>query len=299
MGIYHQDNLVRRLGEGVIETALFLAALISAFAVVAILLFLFYFALPIFNENQIWTLLSWTWRPVEKQFGIIPMIVGSICLGASALFVSYPMGLGICCCASGVGPRWFSSLTLTIIRLMTSVPTVVYGFVSVFLLVPMLRDIFHYGTGFSWLAASLTLSVLVLPTVVLLIHTQFEQLDPRIRLAAASLGFNPIKQIIWVVIPASYQGLLAAAVLGFGRSVGDTIISLMVAGNAPQIPHSLLDSIRTLTAHIALVVSTDAGSETYNSLFISGILLFGVSALVNVALRWIRSESSSAQRRTA
>jgi phosphate transport system permease protein len=174
---------------------------------------------------------------------------------------------------------------------MTSVPTVVYGFVSVFLLVPFLREFFYHGSGFSWLAATLTLSLLVLPTVTLIINAQFELFDPEIRLATTALGFSPIKQLIWVVIPASYKGLLAAAVLGFGRAVGDTIISLMVSGNSPQLPHSMLDSIRTLTAHVALVVSTEAGSMAYNSLFAAGIMLFGVSALVNGALRFIRAGS--------
>ncbi|MFA6220709.1 MAG: ABC transporter permease subunit [Desulfomonilaceae bacterium] len=288
MATFRQNSFFQGTSETVIKTGLFFATLVAAFVVIVIFGFICYFALPIFHEEQISTVLSWSWKPVQGQFGIIPMAIGSICLGATSMCLAFPVGLGVCCCASGLAPKWFSSLILLVVRLMTSVPTVVYGFVSVFLLVPMVRGAFHHGTGFSWLAASITLSALVLPTVVLLIHTQFEQIDPGIRLTAAALGFKRVSQIVWVLIPASYQALFAAGILGFGRAVGDTIISLMLAGNAPQIPDSLLDSIRTLTAHIALVVSTEAGSSSYNSLFASGIILFGMSAAVNGTLRFIR-----------
>lgn len=281
----------KRLLEKFIESWLFFAAMISVLAVGAILFFLVYFALPIFHWDQFWRTFSWTWRPFQGEFGILPMVIGSVCLGIASMILAYPMGVGVCLLAHGLGPRWLSGLTLTIVRVMTSVPTVVYGFVSVFLLIPALREIFHHGTGFSLLAATLTLSFLVLPTVALVVNTQFELFDPRIKLATIALGFSPIKLFIWVVIPSSYKGLLAAAILGFGRAVGDTIISLMVSGNSPQIPHSMLDSIRTLTAHIALVVSTEVGSPAYNSLFAAGIMLFGVSALVNGGLRFIRASS--------
>jgi phosphate transport system permease protein len=292
MDTYRCPNDTRKgLVETLIESWLFVAAMISAIAVGAILFFLIYFAWPIFHEDHFWKLLSWYWRPFQNQFGILPMVAGSVLLGISSMLLAYPMGIGVCCCVYGLGPRWLSGFTLTIVRIMTSVPTVVYGFVSVFLLVPFLREFFYHGSGFSWLAATLTLSLLVLPTVTLIVNAQFELFDPEIRLATTALGFSPIKQLIWVVIPASYKGLLAAAVLGFGRAVGDTIISLMVSGNSPQFPHSMLDSIRTLTAHVALVVSTEAGSMAYNSLFAAGIMLFGVSALVNGALRFIRAGS--------
>ncbi len=286
-----RNDLKKRLTETIIESWLFVAAMISIFAVGAILFFLIYFSWPIFHEDQFWKIFSWHWRPYQGEFGILPMVVGSVGLGVSSMILAYPMGVGVCFCAHGLGPRWLSGLTLTIVRVMTSVPTVVYGFVSAFLLIPALRELFHHGSGFSWLAATLTLSLLVLPTVALVINPQFELFDPEIKLATTALGFSPIKLLIWVVIPASYKGLLAAAILGFGRAVGDTIISLMVSGNSPQIPHSMLDSIRTLTAHIALVVSTEAGSPAYNSLFAAGIMLFGVSALVNGGLRFIRAGS--------
>jgi phosphate transport system permease protein len=172
---------------------------------------------------------------------------------------------------------------------MTSIPTVIYGFVSVIFLVPLVREAFPESTGYSWLTAALTLSLMILPTIVLLVHAQLQQVDARVRLASAALGFSPAQTLLWVMRPLASRGLWAAAVLGFSRALGDTIIALMVAGNAPQVPHSLLDSIRTLTSHIALVVATDSTSQAYQSIFASGLILFGITAAVNLTLRRLQS----------
>lgn len=171
---------------------------------------------------------------------------------------------------------------------MTSVPTVVYGLVAVFLLVPTIRAGFS-GSGFSWLAAMLTLAMLVLPTIVLLVDSQFAVVSPEIRLTAAALGFSRTQTLLHLTLPLSSRGLVAAAVLGFGRAVGDTLIPLMLSGNAVQLPHSLLDPLRTLTAHIALVVATDSQSAAYSSLFACGVILFVFSTTVNLGLRRLRA----------
>ncbi|MCK9376862.1 MAG: ABC transporter permease subunit [Syntrophobacterales bacterium] len=269
---------------------------ISFLSVCTILGFLLYFTWPLVAEGHLARILAWHWRPFQGQFGILPMVAGSFCLAVSALAVAYPMGLGICCFAHGLGPRPLARVVMAVIHFMTSIPTVVYGFVAVFLLIPRIRGVFAYGTGFSWLAASLTLSLLILPTIVLLIHSQIRQVDPGLRLATASLGFTPAQELLWVLLPQSHRGLLAALVLGFARAVGDTLIALMLAGNAPQVPHSLLDAIRTMTAHIALVVATDSHSLAYHSIFACGLILFSLTVMVNLGLRWLQSPSSPGTR---
>jgi phosphate transport system permease protein len=266
---------------------LFCAAAVSVLSVLSIFCFLLWFSMPLFQDGQFSALLSWHWRPVQGEFGILPMVAGSLCLGSSAMLLAYPVGLGACCFAHGIGPAWAARPLMGIIRFMTSVPTVVYGLVSIFLLVPLIRDGFS-GSGFSWLAALLTLALLVLPTIVLLIDSQFRLVAPEIRLTAAALGFTRVQELVQLTVPLSARGLIMAAVLGFGRAVGDTLIPLMLAGNAPQLPLSLLDSIRTLTAHIALVVSTDSQSTAYNSLFACGAILFLFTLLVNLGLHRIR-----------
>jgi phosphate transport system permease protein len=277
--------------ESLIELTLLLSGLVSSLVVAAIFLFLIYFTIPIIARGDLLKLLSWDWRPMAGEYGILPMAMGSLCLATSATLVAYPIGVGICCFAHSLGPRSLARPVMIIIDFMTSVPTVVYGFVSAFLLVPFLRQCFEHGTGFSWLAASITLTVLVLPTIVLVIHTQLQQLGSETQLTAMALGMSPGQTLLWIVLPQASRGLVAAAILGFGRALGDTIVSLMVAGNAPQLPHSLLDSIRTLTAHIALVVATDVHSSAYHSLFVSGVVLVTISALVNISIKWIVGKS--------
>ncbi|MDO9631388.1 MAG: ABC transporter permease subunit, partial [Humidesulfovibrio sp.] len=150
------------------------------------------------------------------------------------------------------------------------------------------------GSGFSWLAALLVLALLVLPTIVLVLDSQLSLVGPPLRLTAAALGLSRAQELLHLTLPLSARGLKAAAVLGFGRAVGDTLIPLMLAGNAAQVPHSLLSALRTLTAHIALVVATDSQSAAYNSLFACGVILFLITLAVNLGLRRIRSQSRTA-----
>lgn len=286
-----RSRLSDRWHESLIELALLLSGLVCSLVVAAIFLFLVYFTIPIVLEGDLPNLISWHWRPVAGQYGIMPMAVGSFCLALSATLAAYPLGIGICCFAHSLGPRSLARFVMIVIDFMTSVPTVVYGFVSAFLLVPLVRQCFEHGTGFSWLAASITLMVLILPTVVLVIHTQLHQLGPEMELTASALGMSRVQALMWVILPQASRGLVAAAILGFGRALGDTIVSLMVAGNAPQLPHSLFDSIRTLTAHIALVVAVDVHSPAYQSLFFAGLILVTISAMVNISIRWIVGRS--------
>lgn len=271
-----------------VERLLFCAAAVAALAVVAIFVFLLWFALPVFRSETLASLLSWNWRPLRGEFGILPMLAGSLCLALSAMLLAYPLALGVCCFIHGAGPARAARPLLMAVRFMTSVPTVVYGLVSVFLLVPLVRDAFS-GSGFSWLAAALTLAVLVIPTIVLLVDSRFRQVQAAIGPTAAALGFSPVQQLVRLTLPLSARGLVAAAALGFGRAIGDTLIPLMLAGNAARLPLSLLDPLRTLTSHVALVVATDSHSLVYGSLFACGVILFLISLLANLALRGLRT----------
>ncbi len=268
--------------------AVYLSALLAACAVVALFSFLLYFCLPLLQADTFAELMTSDWRPFQGRFGILPMAVASLALAFSAVPAAFPVAVGICCFIHGGGPPRAARVVLRTVQLMTSVPTVVYGFVAVFVMVPLLRNVFHHGSGFSWLAAALGLSVLILPTMTLMIHSQFQMAEPRIRLTAAALGLTREQALARLVIPLSRKGFVSALVLGFGRAVGDTMIPLMLAGNAPQMPDSVFDSIRALTAHIALVVATDSQSMAYLSLFAAGLFLFMTTAAVTLGLRWIQ-----------
>ncbi|MDQ1239355.1 MAG: phosphate transport system permease protein [Thermodesulfobacteriota bacterium] len=282
---------IRRRGIGFVDHAirliLFFCALLSSTLVVTILAFLFYFTAPVIVDGRITELFGMVWNPISGNFGILPMMVGSLCVSFTALAIAYPLAAGISLFCSGAGPKVLTGKLVILIEFATCVPTVVYAFVSAILLAPLLRSFFEYGSGFSWLAASLTLSILIIPTIVLMINSSMKEVSATVRPVALSLGMTPIQSLTWVEIPQAWKGFVVGFVLGSARAVGDTMISLMLAGNAAQFPGSVLDSVRTLTAHIALVVATDPNSLAYQSIFLSGLILFLISALTNLGLRFV------------
>ncbi len=283
-----------RRGERGIEAVLVCMASVCVLGVLCLIAFLVFFSLPFFSQfSRLAEILSWTWNPTGGQYGILPMVAGSFFLAASSLLLAYPVGLGISLFVHGLGPGFLALPVMAVVRFMTGIPTVVYGFVSVFLLAPLLRELFLRGTGYSWLTASLTLAILLLPTVVLLIEAQFQTLESALRLTVGALGLTRAQGALHLVLPLSGRGLMAAAVLSFGRAIGDTLTPLMLAGNAAHLPHSPLDSLRTLTAHIALVVATDSQSKAYDSLFAAGLILLGTSAAVNLWLRSLRRKAGT------
>jgi len=278
-------NRAGLISERWIQRGLLIATTISVVAILCMLALLVYFCLPLITSGAMNAVLSWEWKPFSGHFGILPMGVVSLLLSVFALGLAFPAAIGICGFVTVLAPRGLAHFFLALIHFMTSIPTVIYGFVSVFLLVPLMRDRLGIGTGFSFLTAGLTLSLLILPTIVLIFHARLQQIVPSLRLAAEAMGLTPVRQFFHVLIPASSRGLMVAAVMGFGRAVGDTLISLMVAGNAPQVPGSPFDSVRTLTAHVALVVATDSQSLSYRSIFASGLILFLLMGGANLLIR--------------
>lgn len=281
----------KRYLEDLLTILLWTAAAISAAAVLAVLGFLLYFSIPLFSTQGFFEVFSWEWSPLQGAFGILPMIVGSVLLSLLALGLAFPSAIGICCFAHGLAPRFLAKATIALVHFMTSIPTVVYAFVSAMILPLFLRDVFKYGSGFSLLAAGLTLSLLILPTIVLMIHAYWRGLTETTCLTCASMGLTKAQELFWVLLPMSRNGLVVAFVLGFGRAIGDTIIALLLAGNAAQTPSSVLDSVRALTAHIAMVVATDAHSKEYQSVFAAGLILFVLTGGLSLAINWLQSTS--------
>ncbi len=230
------------------------------------------------------------WDPEDGRFGIMPMIWASGLLSVSSLVIGWAFAVGCCCFIHGFGPKWTSRLLARILRIMTAVPTVVYGFASVFLLVPLIRNGLG-GSGFSWLTASLVLSLLIMPTMVLSMDSAFRTIESETRLTSAALGFTREQNIAMVVLPASRQWIWSSALLGFGRAAGDTLIPTMLAGNAVQYASTPLDAMRTLTAHIGLVLSSDVGGTAYLSLFVAGGILLFVSISANILFRLLSRKS--------
>lgn len=269
-----------------IERALFASALLCALCVTAVFGFLVYFSWPLFADARgLAGVFSPVWKPFMGQFGILSMMVGTFSLALLALGLAYPLAIGIACFMRGLAPAGIAGAVRAFVYFMTGIPTVIYGFVAVFILVPLFRVAFERGSGFCLMTSALALAILIVPTLVLALEAEMGQRAEETRLGARSLGLTPAQELLWVLLPCSGRGLLIAAVLGFGRAVGDTLVALMVAGNAPIIPHSVLDSIRTLTAHIALVVATDSRDQAYYSIFAAGLMLFLITAVLTLVIR--------------
>ncbi len=263
------------------------AAWMTAAAVVAVLLFLVASAWPLLASGRILTAWTGGWHPYAQppSYGVGPMILVSVLMAAGAVTVAFPLALGLAAFAHGVGPRPLRRPVQGLVRLMAGIPTVVYGFVAVMVLVPFMRHSFAGTTGFGLLPAILTLSLLILPTMVLVIDARLGRQDQAWVVACRSLGMNHSQALERVLLPRARAGLVAAAVLGISRALGDTLVALMVAGNAAQAPGGWLDSVRSLTAHIALVLATDTFSPEYRSVAAAGLFLFLLTGGITLLIR--------------
>ncbi len=245
-------------------------------------------ALPAFLDHGAGSVFTWSWRPYRGEFGILAMLSGSVILSVSAPLLAWPLALALCFWIITSPRSPFLVPVRGCLRLMTAVPTVVYGFAAVFLITPLVRAGLG-GSGFCWLAAALVLTLLVLPTMALIMEAG---LAPRLSAlcpGGLAVGLDRMELLWFFVLPLSRKTLLAAALLGLGRAFGDTLVPLMLAGNAPQIPAGPGDSLRTLTAHMALVTANEVGGAAYNSLFAAGALLLAVTALTSLMLRRIQA----------
>ena len=247
------------------------------------------FALPVLLHSTDAPPLSWDWSPAQKQFGILTMLVGSLLLATLALIFSVPLALAITGWVIALGKGKLLQLVNFTIRFMTTIPTVVYAFAALFLLTPVIRQALG-GTGMSWLTAAIMVNILILPTMVLILVAGMRSKLEELLTCGLTLGFSKFELFIYFVLPNSKKTLLAAIMLGFGRAIGDTLLPLMLAGNATQIPENLTQSMRTLTAHMALVTANEVGGAAYNSLFVAGFLLLLISACISISVKYLSKE---------
>lgn len=234
------------------------------------------------------------WQPDSGQFGMAPMILSTLLVSLGALAHGWLLAVGCACFIHGIGPRFLGRALLALIRFMTAIPTVVYGFASIFLLTPLIRNGLG-GSGLCWLTASLILGLQILPSMTLTLDGAMKGVRAETELTALALGLSPQEHLAWVILPSCRKALVSSAVLGFGRAAGDTLIPTMLAGNAVQFASSPLDSVRTLTAHIGLVTSSDISGQAYSSMFLAGgiLLLFSTAASLTLRLLAPKKENCS------
>lgn len=270
--------------ERTAEIALTATGLCSVAVLGLIILFIFRESLPAFAKVGVLQFITGTtWAPGKETFGILPMIAGSVVVTAGALVVGVPLGLGSAIYLSEFAPKKTARVLKPTIELLAGIPSVVFGFIGLTVLVPFIRDRFG-GPGFSVLASSLVLGVMILPTMTSISYDALRAVPAAYREGMLAVGATSWQAVKMVVLPAAKSGLLAAAILAMGRAVGETMAVIMVAGNATIVPTSLLDPVRTMTSNIALEMGYASGLHR-SALFATGVVLFVVIGVLNTVAR--------------
>lgn len=271
----------------ILESSFKAAAFGSGLMTLAIFCMMIYLGWPLLQSGQFLQLLCQQWRPSEELFGIYPMLVGSLCISFLALFFSLPVSLGVASVATTLSSRKTRIIVMALVRFMAGIPTVIYGFVAIFLLVPFMREQITGGSGMNILTASFVLAILIAPTMIVFFVHGLNNVPNKYCLAIDALGGNPVQKLLYLLLPQAWPSIVSGIILGFGRAMGDTLISLMVAGNSIATPQAVGDSARTLTAHIALVIAADFDSMEFKTIFASGLVLYLFTVIIVAALRFI------------
>ena len=272
--------------EGLFKFLFAAAALFSVLAVVVISLFLFASAFPTILEiGPLNFLFGKIWKPSNDIYGIFPMIVGSVYVTGISILIGVPLGLFTALYMTYFAPKRLYRVMKPAVELLSGIPSIVYGFFGLMVLVPLFRSIF--GSGKSILTASVLLSFMILPTIITVSESSLRALDNSLLEGSLALGDTKEKAVFRVMVPAASSGILSSVILGVGRSIGETMAVVMVAGNQPRIPGSVLDGVRTMTANIVLEMgyATDLHRE---ALIATGAVLFVFVLILNLSFSLIR-----------
>lgn len=254
----------------------------SAVSILALItIFLFKEGLPIIVKSGLWSFLGGSyWAPTKGHFGILSMIISSLYVTLGALLLGVPLGLSCAIVLTEFAPPRLVTILKPTIELLAGIPSVVYGFIGVVILVPLIRN-FLGGPGLSLLASSMILGIMILPTIISISIDAISAVPLLYKEGAIALGATHWQTIWRVILPASRSGLVTAVILGMGRAIGETMAVIMVAGNALKIPVSPLDSVRTLTSNIALEMGYASGDHRL-ALFATGVVLFVIIMILNI-----------------
>jgi phosphate transport system permease protein len=252
---------------------------------------IFYFllseGLPALTEVSLSEFLKTRWYPIEDYFGLLPLLVGSLIVTIGALIIAVPIGLLTAIYIAEIASPRTKEVLKPLVELLGGFPSVVLGFLGLLILSQFLREFLALPTGLSALTGALLLAGIAIPSIVSISEDALDTVPQAYRDASLALGATEWQTIWRVTLPAARSGVLTAIMLGIGRAIGETMVVLMVTGNAPMMPQGLatfINPTRTMTATIAAEMGEVANSSThYNVLFFIGIVLFVITLIVNVS----------------
>jgi phosphate transport system permease protein len=277
--------LRKKISEYVIESLIRLSGSLVILFVFLIFLFLLWDSLSLFGVYRVGEFLfGRNWLPISEppKFGIVPLLLGSIYVTVGAIIICVPVGVVAAMFIAEVAPTFLKNVLKSLVEILAAIPSVVLGFIGIVWLSPFLKNTFHLATGMCGFTGSLLLAFMALPTIISISEDALVGVPRTYKEAAFGLGATKWQALWRIVLPAASPGIIAAVMLGIGRVIGETMVVMMVTGNSPVIPTSILQPLRTLTATIAGEMGeTVSGSEHYFALFAVGLVLFIITFMIN------------------
>ncbi len=280
----------QRFKESVISKVIIACGVLSIAIVVLIFIFLTRDALSLFGSYSVIDFLTGrNWYPISDPpvFGILPLVLGSLLVTAIAIAIAIPLGIGTAIYIAEVAPGWLKEILKPLMEIVAAIPSVVLAFIGLTLLAPFLQDLLHLNTGLTALTGGVMLAFMALPTIVSIAEDAINAVPRSYREGSLAMGATRWQTTGRIVVPAAMSGISAAVMLGIGRAIGETMVVLMVTGNAAVMPtsvDSVLKPVRTLTGTIAQEMGeTVFQSPHYFALFAVGLVLF----IITFAVNWI------------
>ncbi|MFD0702536.1 phosphate ABC transporter permease subunit PstC [Slackia equolifaciens] len=281
---------MKSIKETIAKVLFTAAAGISILAVALICIFLFASGLPAIGEIGVLDFLGGTtWRPAADQYGILPMIIGSVYATIGALIIGIPIGLFAAVYLSRFASPRVKRILTPGVELLAGIPSVIYGFFGLVVLVPLIREVFNVQ-GMSLLAASIILGIMILPTIITVARNAIDAVPDSYYEGALALGADHERSVFRVLVPAATSGIMAGVVLGVGRAIGETMAVVMIAGNQAVIPDSILDGVRTLTTNIVLEMGYAADLHR-EALIATAVVLFVFVLIINIVFAVLNGRS--------
>ena len=280
----------RDVRETVMKYVFLISALISVLSIILIFYFIFSGGLPFILRQGVWKFLTGTnWRPTASQpeFGILPMIVGSLMVTGGAILIGVPIGVLTAVYMVFYCPKTYYRYAKSAINLMAAIPSIVYGFFALQIFVPFFRIMGR--SGMNMVTASLLLGIMILPTIIGLSESAIRNVPKSYYQGAIGLGTTHERAILTVVVPAAKNGILSAIILGIGRAIGETMAVILVAGNQPRIPTELNQGVRTLTTNIVMEMAYATGQHR-EALIATAVVLFVFILIINLFFTRVKNK---------
>ena len=279
---------MRKYSETFMQFVFLLSACISILAVALICFFLFSEGLPAIGEIGVLRFLGGTvWKPLENQYGILPMIVGSCYVTAGAIAIGVPIGLFCAVFMAKFCPSGLYKMLKPAIDLLAGIPSIVYGFFGLMVIVPVIQQTTASPSGKGILTASIMLGIMILPTIISVSESALRAVPASYYEGALALGATHERSVFFTTLPAAKSGILAGVILGVGRAIGETMAVVMIAGNQPVIGDSILSGVRTMTANIVIEMGYATGLHR-EALIATAVVLFVFILIINVSFSLLK-----------